>query len=252
MDSISDMSIDQLKDTMEQELQKPAPDRSIIMECLQELKRREPDGEPDKVLAAWEASQQPKERLTAKGWRRIIAAAAIVAVVLLATIPDVCGEENVIQLIGRWTDSIFSFGEIHEHEFVYQTDHPGLQELYDTVTALGAERNVVPTWLPNGYKLKQLETQKQPECITVFAIFVDAEHEILINVMVFTSTPNTEYQKGSETVELFEQNGIKHYIVKNDETWTATWVIDNIECFLSVDTETNLKQVLSSIYESEE
>lgn len=248
MDSISDMSIDQLKDTMEQELQKPAPDRSTIMECLQELKRREPEGTHDKVLEAWEASQQPKARLTAKGWRRIIAAAAIVVVVLLATIPNVCGEENVIQLIGRWTDNIFSFGEIHEHEFVYQTDHPGLQELYDTVTALGAERNVVPTWLPNGYKLEQLETQKQPECITVFAIFVDAEHQILINVMAFTSTPNTEYQKGSETVELFEQNGIKHYIVKNDETWTAAWVVENMECSMSAHDKETLCKMISSIY----
>lgn len=252
MSSLSEMSTEQLKDTVEQEIRKPTPDRTIVMECLQELKRRDPDGEPDKVLAAWEASQKPKARLTAKGWRRIIAAAAIVVVVLLATIPDVCGEENVIQLIGRWTDSIFSFGEIQEHEFVYQTDHPGLQELYDTVTALGAERNVVPTWLPNGYKLEQLETQKQLECITVFAIFVDAEHQILINVMAFTSTPNTEYQKGSETVELFEQNGIKHYIVKNDETWTAAWVVENMECFVSADTENDLKQILSSIYESED
>ena len=251
MNSFSEMSVEQLKNAVEQELHKPTPDRTTIMECLQELKRREPKETQDKVLKAWEASQQSKKRFANKVWRSIVAAAAVVVVVLLLTVPDVCGEENVIQLIGRWTDSIFSFSEIHEHEFVYQTDHPGLQELYDTVTALGVEKNVVPTWLPDGYQLEQLETQKRSDSITLFANFMDSKHQISFNIMVFTSIPNTEYQKGRDAVEVFEKNGIQHYIVGNDETWTAAWSIDNTECFISADTENNLKQILLSIYKSE-
>lgn len=252
MANFSDMSIDQLRDTIEQEAQKPAPDRDTVMGCLQELKRRDTGETPDEVLEAWEVSQQTKAKPASKGWGRAIAAAAIVALVLLVTIPDVCGEENVIQLIGRWTDSIFSFGEIQEHEFVYQTDHPGLQELYDTVTALGAERNVVPTWLPDGYELEQIKVKTKTGNSTVYASFVDEKHQIIINIIVFDSIKNTEYQKDISDVEAFEKDGVTHYIMENDSTWTAAWVIDNMECFLSADTEDNLRQMVCSIYESEE
>lgn len=248
LSSLSEMSVEQLKNAVEQEIRKPAPNRTTVMECLQELKRRESDDVPDKVLEAWELSQQPKVRPVVTGWHRIIAVAAIVAVVLLVTIPDVCGEENVIQLIGRWTKDIFSFGEIREREFVYQTDHPGLQELYDTVTALGAERNVVPTWIPDGYELEQIEVNTKSDKTTVFANFSDKEHYIVINIMIFNQIRNSEYQKGIEAAETYEKDGIKHYIVENDLTWTVAWSNNNIECSMSAYNKENLYKMISSIY----
>ena len=251
MRRFSEMRTEQLKKTMEEEIRKSNPERSTVMECLQELKRREPEGTPDKVLEAWEASQQFKARPAAKGWGKIAAAAAVLVMLLLATIPRVCGEENVFQMVGRWTKELFSFSEIHKREFVYKTDHSGLQELYDTVTALGTEKNVVPTWLPNGYKLEQLETLKRPDNTTVIANFSSDEHQIIINIMIYASMRDTEYQKGSESVEVFEMREIKHYIVENNETWTAAWSVDNMECFISASTKENLKQILLSIYKSE-
>ena len=200
------------------------------------------------MLEAWEVSQQSKRRSANKVWRSIAAAAAVVVVVLLLTVPDVCGEENIIQLVGRWTGSIFSFEKIQEGEFVYQTDHPGLQELYDTVTALGVEKNVVPTWMPDGYKLEQIKTAAREDNITVFAIFVCGEDQIIINVNIFDSARSGEYQKEVSGMEVLEKNSIKHYIMKNNAVWSAAWINNNAECVISTKNKETLDLLILSIY----
>ena len=231
-------------------MKKPAPDRNTVMECLQELKRRDADDVPDEVLEAWEVSQRSKSRSAYKGWIRIAAAAAVI-VLLIAAVPHALGAEGVFSRIGRWTKDIFSFGKLPETEFVYQTDHPGLQELYDTVTALGVERNVVPTWIPDGYQLEQLVVQPQYDSTTVFASYFDDEECIVIENIIFTEHISAEYQKNEIDAITYERNGIMHYILHNDKTYTATWTIENVECSISTGTKESLYKIIASIYEGE-
>lgn len=252
MNKFAEMTTDQLKNTVEKEIKKSSPDRSTVMKCLQELKRRDADGEPDKVLDSWEKSQQPEAKTAYRGWGRIVAAAAVVAVLLLAVVPQALGAESIFTKIGNWTKEIFSFGEIQEKEFVYQTDHPGLQELYDTVTSLGVEKNVVPTWLPEGYELNQLLTQTHFDSTTVFASYVKGEKYITINIKIFETNRNFEYQKNATDAALYEKSEIKHYIVENDETWTAAWIIEKTECSISVDAQDDLYKMIASIYKVRE
>ena len=169
-------------------------------------------------------------------------------VLLLTAVPHALGVEGVFTRIGNWTKEIFSFGKLPEREFVYQTDHPGLQELYDTVTALGVERNVVPTWIPEGYQLEQLATSSKFENTTVIASFKYSKNQIVFNVILCDVIKNTEYHKNAEDVEVYEENGIKHYLMENNETWTVVWGIDNVECSMSAPNKEDLFKMISSMY----
>lgn len=252
MNNLVETEVDRLKKKIEEEMGKPEPDRSTVMECLQELRRLDADEEADKVLEAWEAVPQTKRGRATQAWRRIAAVAAVVAVLLLATVPQVLGAESVLTRIGSWTEKIFSFGEIREEPFIYKTNNSGLQELYDAVKALGVEENVVPTWLPDGYTLEQLSIEEKLDCVTVCASYANHEKTIAINYQVFVNLKSTEYQKVATDAVIYEKNGVTHYILSNNATTSAAWVLNNIECFISADTQEDICKIIASIYNTEE
>lgn len=252
MNNLLEEKVDRLKKKIEEEMGKPEPDRSAVMKHLQELRRLDADEEADCVLEAWEAAQQTKRRPAARAWKRIAAVAAVVAVLLLATVPQVLGAESVLTRIGSWTEKIFSFGEIREEPFIYKTNNSGLQELYDTVKDLGVEENVVPTWLPDGYTLEQLSIEEKLDYVTVYASYANKGNAIVFNCLIFTNLKAAEHQKSVSDVQIYEKNGVKHYILSNNETITAAWTLNNIECFISVDDQEDIRRILASIYNTEE
>ena len=44
-------------------------------------------------------------------------------------------------------------------EYVFETDHPGLQQIYDAVVEMGVTEPVVPMWVPEGYDLVEYKAE---------------------------------------------------------------------------------------------
>lgn len=246
------MSFDEkesLSDRLKMELDKKEPDRSTVIQILKEIKKEETGGEQtDPVLEMYGKKPQKEEKPNITSvWKRV-AVAAVICLVVLASVPNVFGSESIFTMIGQWTKEIFSFGKPSDKEFVYQTDHPGLQELYDEVAKLELGRNVVPTWIPEDAELKQLDTQYAPNGATIFAGFSYTDGYIGFQFCVYDELPDTEYQKGQENAILYERAEIKHYIMENKEKWTAAWVVGNAECTISVNNKEVLYKIIKSIY----
>lgn len=247
------MSFDEkesLRDRLRKELDKKEPDRDTVIQILKEVKKEETGGaQTDPVLERYGKKPQNRTK-TSSVWKRVAVAAAV-CLVVLASVPNVFGSESVFTMIGQWTKEIFSFGKPSDKEFVYQTDHPGLQELYDTIAELDLKRNVVPTWIPEDAVLEQMDTQTMPNGTTVFAGFSYNDGYIGIKIKTFDKETSSEYQKGEDNATLCEIAGIKHYIMENKERWTAAWVVDDAECTISASNERVVYKMLGSIYSLE-
>lgn len=243
------VSTHDLKARLKSELAQESPDRNMINDIMAELEARSPVGEiPIGVVIQWEESRAEKKRKAKKVssvWKKTIA--AVLAVVLVGMIPSVMGAENIFERIGRWTKDVFSFTKPINHESTFQTDHPGLQELYNIVTGLGVTQKVVPSWLPDGYETDLITQKSTPRGITVLGVFASGNSKIQIRVDICNESIDMVYQKTDDQIEVREHNGATIYIFTNEESCCATWRIENIECAIYVDTKELLYKMIESI-----
>ena len=239
-----------LKERLKAELATQDPNCRVINGIVEELEARNPVKEIpiETVIALEKLKMNRVKKPTA--WKRLgkIMGAAVLTFALLGIVPSALGKQNVFQTIGRWTKDLFCFGDLKETEFVFNTDHPGLQELYDTVTELDVTQNVVPTWLPDGFEKERIEKLSSPKGITVYAIFTDNDCEIQMNICVCTEVRDVQYQKDENIVDVVEVNGNATYVVRNNGRYCALWQSQNIECSIQADTQEILYKVINSIY----
>lgn len=245
----------QLEQLLRQELD-GRRDRQTVLQIVSILKERDTASAQGAQPPAQESGETFHTALPSKKTIILLRVAAIAAVLalLLTIVPPVLGAENIFQLIGSWTQDIFSFltpesTEDRSGERHFETDHPGLQKLYDTVTRYGATAPVVPTWLPEGFELTELHIDTQLKSTKFTARFSGGDEYIILSYELHKESASNAYPKDDIDVEIFEWGGQKHYIIRNEEQWTVVWSNRIVECLFmtncSVETVTAL---ITSIY----
>lgn len=262
------LSTQALDDLLRAELGKMSIDETLVHQILNILEEREADITVDSninVDAAWmefkerymveDEKQEKPMRYSPRKWVRRFATVAAILCVLVLAAPKVTGIEWIAEIIGYWTQDIFAFFDSSigikdtQGEYVYTTDHLGLQQMYDVVVELGIERPVVPMWIPQEYELTEIKMMTLPEKEKVYSCFSDGARSIVLELSVFQNKPTIQYPKENGNVEKYELSGIMHYILPNEDTWVAIWAIDNLECSVSIDGQKeDLYSILDSIY----
>ncbi len=265
------LSSQRLDDLLQAEMKKDSKNTKAILQILSILEKREagdPANDVD-VSDAWAefeescANARDEVKLldisARKGrkprrWVSTVVAAAVVAVVLVLFTPRAEGAENLFDRIGRWTQSVFeffdSFGSADPgEEYVFKTDDPNLQQIYDAVAAQGVTKPVVPTWLPEGYEMTELKVTKTSLSQKIYARLINGESFITVTVEIYDQERSNKYAKDEPNANVYEYKGVKHYIVLNEEKLVAAWSVDNLECVLMMDCQEEvLYEVLRSIY----
>jgi len=245
------------------ELEQDPPDAQAVWMILKVLREREADypiETNERIEEAWSDFEEKTSRRDSRGGRAVLKAAAVLIVcgVLLFALPQEASAGKFFDRIVEWTESIFelfspSDSGKAQQEYVFRTDNPGLQELYDTVTELGVTVPVVPMWLEDGYELVDCKVIETPTTKKVSAAFLHEERVIAIEINVYTQNIPREYHKSEPDAEKYESGSISHYIFQNEGSWMVVWVIDNIECAMAMECpEDTIHQVLDSIYTMEE
>ncbi len=263
---LEQLSTQQLDQMLQETLEKEDADPAQVKEILAVLKEREKDmpvtvGDQEKL--AWQrykAREKEAAKKPARKWGMAlrVAGIAVALMVLLVSISTQAEAETFWERLVRWTDSVISFfspdyasNEPQPYEF--RTDHPGLQQIYDTVAGLGVTDPVVPMWLPEGYTLILCQDMKSANKTTVVAAFQNGDKLINFNIDVYFAGVNNQYQKDETDVKIVEFKGIEHRIVRNTDAWVAIWAQDQIECSISIDCqEDELYKILRSVYDKEE
>ena len=250
MYNFDELTDDDLREGILEELHKDYPDVERYHAYMEELERRTPKIELTPEQRKKLLDQHPLVLRRKAKRKRImkIAVAAVLAVVLVGFLPRAFGAPTLFESVGKWTKETFSFHEEQPDKTVVDTKHSGLQELEDKLTELGVTEKVVPTWLPEGYTLKELQEKSSPQAVSVIADFTNADKEIQINIRICSDGSMRDYQIDNEIIETCEISGVTTHFVSNNEKYCAIWQTGNIECVISADTIEQLKTIVKSVY----
>lgn len=253
----------QLDAMLQAELEKELPDAQTVRLIMKVLKEREADFpvvRTPQIDAAWKRYQK-KTRSAGTDFRTPLiktAAIAILFTLFLFALPQKASADNFFDRIAAWTENVFALfspdrQDNAQREYVFRTDHPGLQELYNTVTAQGVTVPVVPMWLDTNYELDRCKVTATPVTTKILTIFHHEEVEAIFEVNIYSGDTPREFHKAELQAEKYERNGIDHYIFKNTGTWAIVWTRDNLECTITIDcSEDDVYHIIDSIYTMEE
>ena len=265
-DALEGMETPQLDRMLLEELRKEAPNGQLIRQISKILRERDKELIPetdDHIQKAWEQYQlktMPGRKKPRLGNSILIKAASLILVVLtlMVFLSPRAEAANFFQRLIVWTEDIFSFlnpldADVHQQAHAFRTDNPGLQEVYDGVTALGVTVPVVPTWLPEGYELVRCDAINTPTKKYLTAEFSSGSANAVYRVVVYSDNTTSTYYKDGEIILETEKHGITHTILRNQDLLIAAWTTDNTECSICMDCpEETLLQILESIYTMED
>ena len=246
----------QLEELLQNELHRDEPDGELVRALLRILEQRmqETDQPPLDAEPAWKKYTAGRKKSKRKGLKALTAIAAVFLLVIFVQ-PQTANANNIVELVTRWSDSFLAFfgqTDIEQTEYVFKTDNPGLQQVYDEVVDMGVTVPVVPMWLEEGYELTELKRITTTEKDKVYAILQKNENRVLFTVTVYSTETAYKVHKDDPKPIEYECNGIIHDISYNDDVLIANWTRENIVCFMSVDCqEDTLCKILESIYTTE-
>ena len=114
---------------------------------------------------------------------------------------------------------------------------------------------VVPNWAPNDTKLVGAVSMiKRTDGNRIQAVYSVNGERFTVRIQIYDSVPDVYtgiYQKdSSEEIVEYKVSDITHYLMNNNGHLLATWVNENIECFIQGNlSKSDLEKIINSIYE---
>ena len=264
---LEQLPTEQLDKMLHLELQKEPPDPDAVRLIMHILEDREKDLSVEvtpEQEAAWERYRQriaesnlsPKKRLRPR-WRRWSAMAASVVLVLFLLIPLRADAEGFLGVLSQWKRDFLEFvvpgGMRRETLRVYETEHPGLQQLYDEAVSFGVENPVLPEWFPNEYSFAWSDIIKTPTADRMVFMLSNQQKYAVFEIKKINAEVFRQFSRDDDHRQTYEKNGITFDVTSNAERWVAVWVKDNTEYSFTMDCqEDTLRRILETIYVTEE
>jgi len=255
---------EELDQILQAELAKEHPNEEVVLPILHELEEREKDIPVEKTPEVLEILEKlskhntpSKQSIHKRRWLAGIAAAAAVVCIVIMSVSPTARAESLFDILFRWTSSVFEFFTPEQDasnppvEIIFETDNPGLQQLYDKVTELGVTELVVPMWLPEDLVLSELRDSPMPGGSKVFSKFENGECAALFTYRVSTDI-SPKVEKEEERIEWIEAGEVSHFIVENKDNFSVTWTVDGVECVMNTNLpKEDIYSIIKSIYRSE-
>lgn len=200
-----------------------------------------------------EPTPSPKRKpvRTTRLARLALVAAIIMAILLGTTVVASAAGYDLWGAITRWTSEVFGFATGKEPtEIIYDKNYSPYSELEQIFQDNGFELNVIPKYLPEGYRFLDAFSDETYEGTIISAAYRHADNEIVLSYIIGAQNTSALYPKDDDEPEVYERSGIKHYLIFNEGKWGAVLEADNIVCRINGVTEkTELIKMLDSIYE---
>lgn len=258
------MPTEELDRVLQAELRKEHPDENVVLPILRTLELRE-TGKPEESSPDLHATtEQFSKHDTYTGrndhrraWITGIAALAAVACIVVMALPKTVGADSILDVLYRWTSGIFEFIDPDNEESKpkidgeFSANNPGLYQLHDKLAELGVTKTVVPTWLPEGFVLTELNELLLSGGTRVHGQFQDGSAVILLTYRI-TADLSPQVEKDDLGIEVFDVGGVAYFIVENESNFSVTWTVEGVECLLNANVaKEELHAIIKSIYRSE-
>lgn len=109
-------------------------------------------------------------------------------------------------------------------------------------------------WIPEGFTFSGLKVYDDLPEPMLTALYENNSTGcvIIITVNIHQEPKASIHEKDENDVEVYQINGIDHYIMNNNDQITAVWFINELECSITGGvSEDDLKTMIKSIYGSE-
>ena len=243
------------------------PDTQELFEIMEVLSVRRQKEEPQAFRSNEEAYAEfcehymPKEDQEARPKvirfpnRFLKTVAAVLAVVLILAVgTSVTAEALHVDIWGKfanWTKEIFQFSDLPQGTTAANPDKENNAELKSLQNALEQEKvteKLVPTWMPEGYKSKDLKTVRTPRVLNISAVYEKNGSELIIKIRQTIGVQAPQVEKNDDFLEMYVVDGVEYYIFSNTETLQVAWSIGEFECIIGGNiTLEEMKRMIDSI-----
>ena len=225
-----------------------------IMEVLAERKRNN-SHTGKTALEAYESFKQnymPKtddnvipikiKRPLPRWFRHLAATAAVLVLLLAGSVTAKAFGLDVWKAVVQWSQETFHFGdEVADNNLTYLS-------LQDALEKGNVPTWLVPTYIPEGYVLTEIDVQKTPKKNIYKAKYMWGEEIIVIAVRDYLGKNPFYVEQSDGLVDEYESSGITYYLFSNQNQNRAVWLYESYECELSGDvTLEELKEMIQSI-----
>ena len=159
---------------------------------------------------------------------------------------------NVFQALADWTAETFGFVSASASDEADRGEDP-----YKTLRAIVEDETeilVIPNWIPEGTaESGEVGVVERSEGIRGASTYEMPNGRFTVRVMLYNSLPmdyTGTYQKDGAPVDVYEANGVSHYLMSNNDVNLAAWTNENVEMLIQGDLEfEDLEKMIDSIYE---
>ena len=131
-----------------------------------------------------------------------------------------------------WTKEIFHFTDTSgaSDPEPSKTDSVEYQQLREALSKYGITAEVIPSWLPNGYKHKDIMVMNSPFERSIMAIYENNNVELIITIRQVIGGKADQVEKTDDLLETYVIDEIEYYIFSNMETLQTAWIYGEFEC----------------------
>ena len=207
------------------------PDTQDLFEIMEVLSKRRQNENPQAFRSNEEAftefkqyympkekdvSVQPKKfRFPTRLLRTVAAVFAIVLVLTVGmTVTANAFRFDLWGKIASWTKEIFQFSDASGPSVTEpdKTDSAEYRKLQDALTEHGINAKITPSWLPVGYKHKDVMVMESPKVISIYAVFENNNVELIISIRQTIGVPAHQVEKNEDLLEIYTANDVEYYI----------------------------------------
>ena len=163
---------------------------------------------------------------------------------------------NPVKMIVSWKEDTFNMSSQNGSDII-QNDSAlsgvSFDKLEDAILDI-KPTPMLPVWIPEGFTFKYAEKYERNSNIDLLLYYEDNNKNIIFDFTIYKNTDiNAEneayFEKDSSDVEIYEKNGVNHYIFSNinqiQAVWTKLNVIYNVSGDISSD---EVKKIIDTMY----
>lgn len=187
--------------------------------------------------------------------KSIISVAAVLCVILAGSVTAKALGYDIWDAIIVWTKDTFGFettvNEPKPTPYVKQIPEE-LDELKNLMTEHGLSNKLIPGYIPEGYKLANLEYSDLGDADTIFCQLSNGSNDIMLIYSMYSGDSTSfQLEKDALSPEKYESGGTTYYIMSNMDDYLVTWLSDNVECtILGIPSHDEALKMITSLNQS--
>ena len=181
--------------------------------------------------------------------RVLYAAAAIALMIFAGSITAKAFNIDIVDTIISWGKETFGVSVSKEADVGSERNVDN--EVIDKIADHGINRNLIPTYIPEGYELEKIEESMTPDLKDVVCGFARGDEMIILQYTFHDSDFFTsDIQKNEEEPTVYDVNENRYYIFINNNRFNACRSEKDLILYIfGVPTKEEIIKIISSIKE---